>query len=339
MDGLSIFCCQLPCITGCCAIEHMSDMLQDGGVDAGHCLKRCLLDPEPQLQLAACQLLTGIASRAPPAVTRQLIKADVAEYIFEMLRGALGGPGASLIGSCGSGHGMGGAGGSGSAQLDVEAREALQSAAVTALQYLAMEGVSPGCGDHFHVSYVSTWLCLCTLSCVNANIAQSVLLMQCSLVACHIVRGTLDNGVLYRTSAPLYSMFLCHASAGTTFLHHLQYGVETLTAVLVAATSSNNIPVQADTLTLLAVLTVSPEQAQTHQQQQQQQQQRRQQQTTALPAALIQQLAVTLTNVLPERRQDVDAAAVADQWRASQEQLASYVSVCRRVDAMTDLMS
>lgn len=107
------------------------------------CLKCCLLQPAPSLQMAAARLLSALARHAPPAVAQQLIEADACEYLFELIRGTLNG-GAHDAGGGAGGLRSGGDGGSVGAvaaqQAQQDDREALQCCAITALHHLSHQG-------------------------------------------------------------------------------------------------------------------------------------------------------------------------------------------------------
>lgn len=107
--------------------------------EAAMCLQACLLQPAPELQAAAAQLLGALARHAPPGVCVQLVEADACEYLFELIRATLATPGS------GSGLQLGGAsqgGGapSGAAPAAADEAEALQCRAVAALHNLSHAG-------------------------------------------------------------------------------------------------------------------------------------------------------------------------------------------------------
>lgn len=106
--------------------------------DVARSLKGWLLSANRRVQVAACQLLAALASRAPPALAGQLIAADVCEYLFEVLRGC------SQRQSAGNGSRAceGTAGLAAVCDEELQLVDALQGAAVTALRYLALQGES-----------------------------------------------------------------------------------------------------------------------------------------------------------------------------------------------------
>jgi hypothetical protein len=77
-------------------IENMEPLLSSRGIsyaDAAtglvQAIKACLIDSAAEVSTAACQLVSSITSRAQPALLRHLLQMDVAEYIFELLRGCI----------------------------------------------------------------------------------------------------------------------------------------------------------------------------------------------------------------------------------------------------------
>lgn len=77
-------------------IENLEPLLSNRGIsyaDAAtslvQAIKACLIDSAAEVSTAACQLVTNITGRAQPALLRHLLQLDVAEYLFELLRGCI----------------------------------------------------------------------------------------------------------------------------------------------------------------------------------------------------------------------------------------------------------
>jgi hypothetical protein len=73
----------------CLPDANDSKGLSSFGSSITQSLKSCLLSSTPQLQLAACQVLQGLTAQATPHLSKQLLKADMCEFIFEVIRGTL----------------------------------------------------------------------------------------------------------------------------------------------------------------------------------------------------------------------------------------------------------
>ena len=73
----------------CLPDANDSKGLSSFGNNITQSLKSCLLSCNPHLQLAACEVLQGMTSQATPHLSKQLLKADMCEFIFEVIRATL----------------------------------------------------------------------------------------------------------------------------------------------------------------------------------------------------------------------------------------------------------
>ncbi|KXZ56840.1 hypothetical protein GPECTOR_1g758 [Gonium pectorale] len=134
-------------------------------------LKPCLLDSSrPAVQCAAARLLGAVAARSHPRLVAQLLEADLAEYLFELLRSA-----AAAMAGATSGLGAAGAeGGGGSRTAAAGAAAAdLTRLAVIALSHLAIEGPAFQRRLPFGVEVLAE-LCAAAAACADYGLAADV---------------------------------------------------------------------------------------------------------------------------------------------------------------------
>jgi hypothetical protein len=149
-----------------CSQQQQQQQQNDLASSLMTALKPILLDEDPQVQLAGCQLLLAVAARAPAALLQQLIQLDCCEHLFEVLRGTLSSCStrASLAAAAldrrrargGLDNGSSSIGGAAAAAQSVAAAgafeaaaEGLQAAAVAGLRCLASQGRKQGRGGWF----------------------------------------------------------------------------------------------------------------------------------------------------------------------------------------------